>query len=362
MSYLLLAFAACAPAATPHDPSPAPPSAPAADDERVPAAPVPPTTNARMAGVGPNGPPGADLNSKTNQLGIEPTYTTNPTDGAQIAYYVDMPEGSGPFPTLVFANGSTHAASEELKPQRTTPFIKAGFGLVYFDAEGRGNSGGTENVNGEATQDAFAQVVREIAKDPRVDPKRIAVASYSLGVATVTGALARHPDLPAKFYIDWEGPASREFIAGCGDSGRPTPGKGTIPWGDCNDDSWWKPREAAEQIGKIKIPYWRLQYAKDHVQPDYGHTLLMVQNAEKAGVRVRLNDMGESPKVKTDADIVPLDMDIPVVYKVLEYAHTWMNELTDAKMPELAPAPRVPGGGRPQGPPGRGQGGGQRPR
>lgn len=309
------------------------------------------------------GPPG--LTSKTNQLGIEPSYTTNPADGAQIAWYMVAPStGSGPFPTILFATGSLHPASNELQPNRTNPYLNGGFAVAYFDAEGRGNSGGAENQNGEATQDAFAQVVRELAKDPRVDPKRIAVASYSYGVAIVSGALARHHDLPVQFYVDWEGPANREYISGCGanNASRPTPGKGAIPWGACDDDTYWKQREAAEQIGKIKVPYWRIQYAKDHVQPDYGHTLLMVNNAEKGGVRVRLNDMGDNPKVKKDADIVTLDNEVPTTYTVLKYAHTWMVELTDAKLPDLPPPPRFPNGGRPSGPPGRSQaGGGPRP-
>jgi hypothetical protein len=77
----------------------------------------------------------------------------------------------------------------------------------------------------------------------------------------------------------------------------------------------------------------------------------MVNAAEKAGLKVRLNDMGDNPKVKTDADIVTLDNSLPTVFAVARYARAYMNELTGSELPEVPTPPKRtgPAGGPPPG-------------
>jgi hypothetical protein len=92
-----------------------------------------------------------------------------------------------------------------------------------------------------------------------------------------TGALARYPDLPILFYIDWEGPANRDDTGGC-DAAR----LGHLRDHACDDEAFWSEREASTFIRLIRVPYQRLQSRIDHVQPDLNHALLLVANATAA--------------------------------------------------------------------------------
>lgn len=351
MSTLLLLLAACAKPTEGVTGS----TTPATDD--VPAAPAPPDAPSATGGAergapqataregGPGGGGGGPAAIQTETL-----YVQNPASGSKIAWYLLTPEtGSGPWPTLVIVPGGNHSAEEnELFVNRTDSYLGAGFALVMFDPEGRGRSEGKEDLNGPTGQDALDAVIRAAAKDSRVNPKQMGLVSYSFGIALATGVLARHPDVPVKFYIDWEGPVSRDYASGCSRGANPM--QSELPFGACDDDSWWKPREAINQIGKVKVPYWRLQFTRDHVQPTWNHTVEIVQAAEKAGVDVRLNEMGKSPKIKTQEDIVPLPNTTPAVYVIADYAVKLMNETAGTSMP---PAPTFE---RPQRPPGAGMG------
>jgi hypothetical protein len=115
-----------------------------------------------------------------------------------------------------------------------------------------------------------------------------------------SGALARRPDLPVKFLIDWEGPANRDDTGGC-DSANLGHLKDIA---SCTDESFWAEREASTFISQVRVPYQRIQSQKDHVQPDYAHTVLMVNNAVQGGVPwVRLND--ETPNQIYNIDSMP---------------------------------------------------------
>lgn len=113
-------------------------------------------------------------------------------------------------------------------------------------------------------------------------------APFAVGITMGAGALARHPDLPVAFLLDWEGPANRNDIGGCDSSGM-----GHLQQvASCSDETFWAQREASTFIGQIRVPYQRIQSAQDHVQPDNTHAILMVNNAVNGGVPwVRLNDL-----------------------------------------------------------------------
>jgi pimeloyl-ACP methyl ester carboxylesterase len=295
---------------------------------------------------------------------VVPNYTDNPSGGATIAWYLMTPgQGAGPFPTLVVVPGGDQSARDfELKYGRTSPYTEAGFALVLVDPQGRGASTGAEDLNGPIGQDGLAAVIQAVAKDDRVDPGRIGLVSYSYGIAAASGALARHPELPVKFLIDWEGPVSRRYLPSCMSwdgtpvastppeppPTTPTPG-GRYLYGRCDDEAWWRPREAVHNIPALKVPYLRLQFAKDHKQPSYAHTREIVEIATRAGVDVRVNDMGPKRTFTADTDIVPLDNAKPTVFEVARLAVSLMNETTGAQMPAPPPAPTMRTGGRPPG-------------
>lgn len=211
---------------------------------------------------------------------------TNPTSGADLYTTIITPDewNGSPMPTLVFIPGGDDD-SAGLVEGVCQQAADQGYVAVAFDADGRGNSGGEEDYNGHTHQDGLAAVVDFAADLPQVDAGRMGLISYSFGVTMASGALARHPDMPIRFYIEWEGPADRyDTTVGCKPSAH-------YDWPACDDDAAWSEREALTFISQIKVPYHRLQNQTDHVQSDVSHAVHMV-NAAVAGASpwVRLND------------------------------------------------------------------------
>ncbi len=223
-------------------------------------------------------------------------WVTNPTSGARLYVRVIQPQGwdKGPLPTLVLVPGGTGDSSDFLgPPDRVQSIADEGFTVVVFDADGRGHSEGEEDQNGYIHQDGLAEIVRFVATLPEVDEARIGLASWSYGVTMATGALARYPDLPVRFLIDWEGPANRDDTGGCGEDA-----VGHLQGHPCDDEGFWREREASVFALDLRVPYQRLQSEKDHAQPDTDHAVLMINNAtaEEYGGHgkapwTRLNDL-----------------------------------------------------------------------
>lgn len=225
--------------------------------------------------------------------GPEPdTYwVTNPSSGARLYVQVLHPRSwsGGALPTLVLVPGGSSDSSSFTRTKPTAPLLaEAGFTVVVFDPDGRGLSGGEEDYDGTIHQDGLAAVVRAAATLPEVDTEQIGLVSFSFGVTMASGALARYPDLPARFLIDWEGPADRNDTGGCDAAGT-----GHLEdIADCGNESFWATHEAVTFIGQIGVPYQRLQSEKDHAQPDVTHALIMVNAAVQGGAPwVRLNDL-----------------------------------------------------------------------
>ena len=164
------------------------------------------------------------------------------------------------------------------KPGRATTvptLTSAGFAVVLFDPDSRGQSQGTEDYNGFTQQDGLAAVIEFASGLPEVDSVQMGLVSYSYGITMASGALARHPDLPIRFLIDWEGPANRDDTGGCDGAGL-----GHLEEvASCDNNNFWKEREASTFVLSLLVPYLRLQSEKDHVQPDYDHALLLINNA-----------------------------------------------------------------------------------
>jgi pimeloyl-ACP methyl ester carboxylesterase len=243
-----------------------------------------------------------------NQYGGLIYPVTNPASGAILYMAIHYPktwDGQSKLPTLVFVSGGSGHSASFVRPNpagfSTVSVVNdAGYAAVVFDPDGRGNSAGTEDNNGFIHQDGLAEVIRTAAALPGVDSSQIGLVTLSYGITMGAGALARHPDLPIKFLIDWEGPANRNDTGGC-DSLNIGHLKEAAT---CADEVFWAEREASAFIGQIRVPYQRIQSEKDHVQPDYAHTVLMVNNAVAGGAPwVRLND--ETPNQTYDLNSMP---------------------------------------------------------
>lgn len=233
---------------------------------------------------------------------------TNPTSGASLfmaVYYPDTWDGQTKLPALVLVPGGNGDSGGFLKQtpagdSTVSVIAQAGFAVVVFDPDGRGKSSGTENYNGFVHQDGLAEVIRTASTLPGVDPAKIGIVTNSYGISMGAGALARYPDLPVKFLIDWEGPADRADTGGCDIAARGH----LAEVATCDDESFWAEREASTFIPQIRVPYQRIQSEKDHVQPDYAHTVLMINNAVNGGVPwVRLNN--ETPNQTYDINALP---------------------------------------------------------
>lgn len=229
----------------------------------------------------------------------ESTYqVTNPTSGVQLLVRVFTPaDGIGEsLPALVLVPGGNGFSVDFTKPGRTTiPTLTSdGFAVVLFDPDGRGKSEGTEDYNGFTQQDGLAAVIEFASELPEVDSAQMGLVSYSYGITMASGVLARHPDLPIRFLIDWEGPVNRDDTGGCDGAGL-----GHLQEiAACDDETFWQEREAATFALSLTVPYLRLQSEKDHVQPDSGHALLMLNNATSTAYGgngrspwTRLNDL-----------------------------------------------------------------------
>lgn len=264
--------------------------------------------------------PAAKAIASPQPAGAANTYwVTNPTTNAKLYMQVFAPQDAGKkYPALVLVPGGigdSHTFIDD-----ATRMTGAGIVAVIFDADGRGKSTGQEDYNGHKQQDGLAAVIRFAATLPNVDASKIGVATFSYGITMGSGALARYPDLPVKFLMDWEGPADRHYTSGC----QPTDGRGDkIKWQPCSDNAWWSEREAVNFIGKIRVPYQRIQSEKDHVQPNNAHAVDMINAAIKGGVPwVRLNDYppNQTYDPKSPPAMFPESMDRQLAQTVIRYA------------------------------------------
>lgn len=220
-------------------------------------------------------------------------WVQNPTSSAMLYALLLTPgdwDGT-PLPALVLVPGGFGNSTDFLGERRSAQDIAdQGFTIVIFDPDGRGNSEGQEDKNGHTQQDGLAEVILTTAGLPEVDASRIGLVSYSYGVTMASGALARYPHLPVLFYIDWEGPANREYTTH--DCSPDAPGIGsTQGMAPCDDEAFWSEREAETFIAQIQVPYLRLQFENDHAQDVVTHAIDMV-NAAVNGTApwVQLND------------------------------------------------------------------------
>jgi pimeloyl-ACP methyl ester carboxylesterase len=278
-----------------------------------------PMTEAQPPTIIPSSPTPNSIPTALEPAGEANTYwVTNPASGARLYTRVFYPQdwdNQSLLPALVLMPGGVGNSD----PLKATRLSGQGFVVIIFDADGRGRSEGSEDYNGFVTQDGLAAVIQAAATLPGVDTDRYGLVSYSYGVTAATGVLARHPDLPIDFYIDWEGPVDRNYTTtGCGPS-RPE----GIQWQPCTDEAWWSEREAIDFIADVNVPYQRIQSQSDHVQPNNNHAIDIVNAAVAGGVPwVRLNEYppNQSYEMNDPPAMLPDDQDRDLDQIVIRYA------------------------------------------
>lgn len=220
-----------------------------------------------------------------SQEGERGYWVTNHTSGTKWYVEVYAPEKSGTYPAIIYVPGGSGSSGSFLQGNDDVrSLVDRGFVAVVFDAEGRGKTGGEENNNGAIDQDGLYDITRFVEELPNVDADRIGMISTSYGITMAAGMLARYPESSVKILGDWEGPADRNDTGGC-DANK----TGHLQDYGCVDEMFWFEREAVNFIAEVGVPYLRYQTVKDHAQPDYAHTVLMVNTAIKENISVQLN-------------------------------------------------------------------------
>jgi len=249
-------------------------------------------------------------------------WIANTTSGSNLYATVLMPNAVSEFlQPLVLVPGGIGTSGDFLAGQKkdAQTLADAGYLVVAFDPEGRGRSEGEEDNNGSIGQDGLAAIVRFASEQS--GGQDVGVISFSYGITLASGAIARYPDLPVAFLIDWEGPADRNDTGGC-DVDK-TGHLSAIA--DCDDEAFWSEREAMGFIDDVTVPYLRLQTERDHAQPDVLSAIRMV-NAAVGGKSpwVRLNDELENQACAETSppDMLPDAFDRTVMTGIAKYAKT----------------------------------------
>ncbi len=127
------------------------------------------------------------------------------SNGLTISGILNIPEGAGPFPLVIFNHGhispSIYTVGRGLRREQDY-LARAGFAVLHTDYRGHGESDESPMVdkaydgNLEYAMDSINAIlaVRE-AKLPRIDATRIGMLGHSLGGGVTLAVLTSHPDL-----------------------------------------------------------------------------------------------------------------------------------------------------------------------
>lgn len=106
----------------------------------------------------------------------------------ELRWFLDFPEGDGPFPAVVYGPGSGRvSAATDHTIEFARELNELGFAVVRYDKRGIGGSGGelvvVSTANSEETIPLLASdmeaVLHELLADPRVDRERIGLVGAS---------------------------------------------------------------------------------------------------------------------------------------------------------------------------------------
>ena len=154
---------------------------------------------------------------------------------------------------------------------------RMGLRVLHFSPIGRGESWGHDDFCGLEGQDSFRAALDFVHAARGVDPERVAVVSFSLGVALALPVLAREGErLGTHLLIDWEGPSNREGMLALG--ALPPAAEAAH---QADPALFWSHREPLEFIPDISCHYLRIQGEVDHAlgTAGRGHALELVRAA-----------------------------------------------------------------------------------
>lgn len=217
----------------------------------------------------------------------------NPASGARLWAMVFYPGDSlqgKKYPAVIVVPGGLSFGSQYAFTREPSIFVNEGFVVAYFDPDGRGRSEGTENYGGKVHQDGLNAFIKKVSALEFTDKADIGVVSFSAGVITATGALARYPGDPeVRYFIDVEGPSSKRYMKLLRSKElKDTKSGRTIK----KDEAWWREREAARWAEQLTIPYLRIQSTIDHVHgTEKGHAVEMI----RAATNKSFGGLGRSP-------------------------------------------------------------------
>ena len=121
------------------------------------------------------------------------------SDGLKVKGMIALPNGSGPFPAIIFNRGGNREFGG-LTPRTfaamTAMFVQAGYAVVGSDYRGNGGGEGREEFGGADVDDVLA-LIPLLRAQPKVDGKRIGVYGSSRGGLTTYELLARTRELKA---------------------------------------------------------------------------------------------------------------------------------------------------------------------
>ncbi|MFC2078958.1 alpha/beta hydrolase family protein [Candidatus Bipolaricaulota bacterium] len=286
---------------------------------------------------------------------IEPFEALGPT-GNRIYGQIRRPDPtlypSVAFPSVVLVPGGINPGRMEVHGREAKLLAEAGIVVVCFNAEGRVDtlgsedlrSEGEEDFNGFHHQDGLASIIRYVMSCDFVDVASIGLKSQSYGITMAAGCAGRYPELPIKYIVDGEGPPfsfvtchGPRYLAGDMQKYRTVVGifERLATWQDDSQANldWWYEREAINFIGGFTGSYLRLQATWDHAQPPENiaqvsryqhpdgwpgggpawwhnkHTADIVNAAVSGGVpwvRVNFQSQGNAVNATYDADHPPI--------------------------------------------------------
>jgi len=278
------------------------------------AAPIPNPTTLRFGDYSTQSPisniqPPALWASNPQHTIISETWVAEPISGVLLYTRVLQPDPAlypgQQFPAVVFVPGGLGDGAPTVDRPEYQGLAAKGFIVVAFNPPGRGTgqpgnlaSGGVEDCNGFAGQNALKAIIEYTAALPNVDSDNIGVQTGSYGITMGAGALGRYPSLPVKYLVDMEGPSNNlisTFYYSPGGERNHLCGH----WSVISDTSqanadWWIERESYRYIGDFQGYYLRAQAEFDHAQPTgvYTHTLEMNNTAVISGLPwVRINGL-----------------------------------------------------------------------
>ncbi len=105
---------------------------------------------------------------------------------AMLSYALDLPQGTGPFPAIVFGHGSGRQTKDEAMSVKSR-MTQAGFAVLRYDKRGVGQSTGTFEAPGLLNSDRLLPILADdmvagvdfLRTRPEIDPDRIGLMGIS---------------------------------------------------------------------------------------------------------------------------------------------------------------------------------------